>query len=166
MTRPKTVRLLFPQWQGGYDETPYPGQIYAFGSHLMSFLAPQNDDPVIEVPVPAWHEGIEAPKEGGVFYRSVIMKQIEAATAILEERQPERVITFGGDCLVSQAPFAYLAKRYGDNLGVLWIDAHPDITTPADFDHSHAMVLGNLLGGGEPAMAGMVERKLLPSQVL
>ncbi len=165
MTRPKTIRLVFPQWQGGYDTTPYPGQIYAFGARLLAFLAPQNDDPVIEVPVPAWHEGIEAPREGGVFYRAVIMKQMEAASAILQEHEPERVITFGGDCLVSQAPLAYLAERY-DNLGVLWVDAHPDITTPRDFDHAHAMVLGNLLGGGEPAMAAMVKKKLTPSQVL
>lgn len=166
MTRPATVRLVFPQWQGGYDETEYPGQIYAFGSYLLNFLAPKSDAPVLEVPVPAWYEGIETPKEGGVFFRSVIMQQMAAASSLLAAYQPERVITFGGDCLVSQAPFAYLNERYEGNLGILWIDAHPDITTPKDFDHSHAMVLGNLLGDGVPAMAAMVKRHVLPSQVL
>lgn len=166
MTRPATVRLVFPQWQGGYDETEYPGQIYAFGSYLLNFLAPRSDAPVLEVPVPAWYEGIETPKEGGVFFRSVIMQQMAAASSLLAAYQPERVITFGGDCLVSQAPFAYLNERYEGNLGILWIDAHPDITTPKDFDHSHAMVLGNLLGDGVPAMAAMVKRHVLPSQVL
>ena len=166
ISRPATVRLVFPQWQGGYDETAYPGQIYAFGSSLLNFLAPKTSDPVLEVPVPAWHEGMEAPKEGGVFYRSMILQQMEAATALLAAHKPDRVITLGGDCLVSQAPFAYLNERYEGDLGILWIDAHPDITTPKDFDHAHAMVLGNLLGDGEPAMAAMVQRHVLPSQVL
>ena len=67
MAKPKTVRLVFPQWQGGYDGTEHPGQIYAFGSYLLQFLAPQTDDIVREVPVPKWHEGIDAndaPREG------------------------------------------------------------------------------------------------------
>ncbi len=37
---------------------------------------------------------------------------------------------FGGDCLVDQASFAYLNERYKGNIGILWIDAHSDISTP------------------------------------
>ncbi len=166
MGKPKTVRLVFPQWQGGYDETEYPGQIYAFGSYLLQFLAPATDDVVREVPVPKWHEGIDTPKEGGVFYRTVIMNQMQAARDILLEERPERVVTFGGDCLVSQPAFDYLNELYDGEVGLLWIDAHPDVTTPRDFDHSHAMVLGNLLNDGEPEMAKMVGRHFSPSQIL
>ncbi|MFI8986267.1 arginase family protein [Streptomyces antimycoticus] len=36
----------------------------------------------------------------------------------------------GGECAVSVAPFAELARCYGDELAVIWIDSHPDIGTP------------------------------------
>ncbi len=162
---PKTLRLLFPQWQGGYDETEFSGQIYAFGARLLAFLAPKSEALTIEVPVPAWHEGVDASEEGGVFFRSALRAQAQAATKILQEHRPDRVLTFGGDCLVSQSPLAYLNERSEGKLGVLWIDAHPDITTPKDFNHAHAMVLGNLLGYGEPALAGLVKRPLCPEQI-
>lgn len=160
----KTLRLLFPQWQGGYDESEFPGQIYPFGARLLAWLAPKSDAPLVEVPVPEW-TGAVAPKEGGVFYRQEILRQIRAAYHIIEEHLPDRIITFGGDCLVSQAPFSYLNERYEGNLGIIWIDAHPDVTTPKDFDHAHAMVLGNLLGEGEPLLASEVKLHIKSNQV-
>ena len=145
--RMKTLRLLMPQWQGGYDESEFPGQIYPLGSRLLAWLAPQSDAPLVEVPVEPW-TGAEPVKEGGVFYRREILRQIRAAGNIIEAYAPDRIITFGGDCLISQAPFSYLNERYAGTLGIIWLDAHPDVTPPEDFDHAHAMVLGNLLGGG------------------
>lgn len=164
----KTVRLLMPQWQGGYDESAFPGQIYPLGARLLAWLAPHSDAPLIEVPVTPWDgtTGPAAPKEGGVFFRQALLQQARAARHILEAHQPDRVITFGGDCLISQAPFAYLNERYGGKVGMVWIDAHPDVTTPKEFDHAHAMVLGNLLGEGEPLLAAEVQRRYRPEQVL
>lgn len=163
--RIKTLRLLFPQWQGGYDESEFPGQIYPLGARLLAWLAPGSDAPLVEVPIELW-TGAQPTKEGGVFYRQEILRQIRAARNILDAYAPDRVITFGGDCLISQAPFAYLNERYNGKLGVIWIDAHPDVTTPKDFDHAHAMVLGNLLGDGEPLMAGEVKKPYKPEQVV
>lgn len=161
----KTLRLLMPQWQGGYDESPFPGQIYPLGARLLAWLAPQSSAPLVEVPVEPWVDGAPAPREGNVFYRQQLLRQMRAARSIIEAHAPERIITFGGDCLISQAPFAYLNERHAGKLGILWIDAHPDVTTPRDFDHAHAMVLGNLLGEGEPLMADEVARPLSPAQV-
>lgn len=163
--RMKTLRLLMPQWQGGYDESEFPGQIYPLGARLLAWLAPQSDAPLVEVPVEPW-TGAEPVKEGGVFYRREILRQIRAAGNIIEAYAPDRIITFGGDCLISQAPFSYLNERYAGKLGIIWIDAHPDVTTPEDFDHAHAMVLGNLLGGGEPLMAAEVKKHYNAEQVL
>ena len=160
----KTLRLLFPQWQGGYDESEFPGEIYPLGARLLAWLAPQSDAPLIEVPVEPW-SGAPASKDGGVFYRGEIIRQLKAARNIIETYAPDRVISFGGDCLISQAPFAYLNERYNGKLGVIWIDAHPDVTTPRHFDHAHAMVLGNLLGEGEPLMASEVKLHLKTQQV-
>jgi arginase len=40
------------------------------------------------------------------------------------------VITAGGDCAVDIAPIAAARARYGEELTVLWIDAHPDVYSP------------------------------------
>lgn len=153
-----------PQWQGGYDESEFPGQIYPLGARLLAWLAPESDAQLMEVPVEPW-TGAAPAKEGGVFYRQEILSQMRSARNIIDAHYPDRVITFGGDCLISQAPFAYLNERYDGKLGIIWIDAHPDVTTPKNFDHAHAMVLGNLLGEGEPLMAGEVKKHYLPEQV-
>jgi arginase len=75
-------------------------------------------------------------------------------------------VTLGGDCLVSLAPFAYLNTRYDGQLGVLWVDAHPDVMTTADEPNAHAHVLGALLGRGDADLRGEVEKPLAPSRVM
>lgn len=154
-----------PQWQGGDNGSPFPGQIYPLGAKLLAFLAPAGDSPIIEVPVEPY-TGTEPPKTNGILWEKTILKQLIAARKIIDEQLPDRIITFGGDCLVSQAPFAYLNEKYQGNLGLLWIDTHPDITTPENFDHAHAMVLGNLLGEGAPALTKEVKCHFKAEQVL
>lgn len=156
----KTLRLLMPQWQGGNNGVPYP-----IGARLLAWLAPESDAPLVEVPVEPYR-GIEPDRENGVVGKSVLLKQLHTARKIIEAQEPDRIIVFGGDCLVSQAPFSWLNERYGGKLGVLWIDAHPDVTTPKDFQHEHAMVLGNLLGEGDPDFAREVKVPLNPKRVM
>ena len=155
-----------PQWQGGdYDINPPSGEIYPMGARLMAFLAPDSNAPLIEVPVEPYI-GAARPKQNGVVWQDVVLRQLRAARLIIEAHQPDRIIIFGGDCLVDQAPFAYLNERYQGKLGLIWIDSHPDISTPKDYDREHAMVLGNLLGKGDPSLAREVKVPFLPEQVL
>ena len=156
----KTLRLLMPQWQGGNNGLSYP-----LGARLLAWLAPESEAPLVEVPVEPF-EGDMLVLEEGVIGKTALIKQLRAARHIIEAYEPDRLIVFGGDCLVSQAPFAYLNERHGGNLGVLWIDAHPDVTTPNDFQHEHAMVLGNLLGEGDPSFAKEVKVPLKPHNVI
>lgn len=163
----RTLRLLMPEWQGGdYDLSINTGEIYPLGTRLLDFLAPCSDAETVEVPVAPYRRGMKRDKEHGVLNQEAVIKQVRAAQAILDEFKPDKVVTFGGECLVSQAPFDYLNGRYQRKFGVLWIDAHPDISTPANHDREHAMVLGNLLGGGDPFMAREVRNQLRPEQVL
>jgi len=164
-TKIKTLRLLLPQWQGGDDESEFAGQIYPLGARLLAWLAPESDAPLVEVPVAPW-TGAAAPRDGGVLWREQILRQMSATRKIIDSHSPDRIITFGGDCLISQVPFSYLNERYDGKVGIIWIDAHPDVTTPKEFDHAHAMVLGNLLGEGEPSMAREVKKHYRPEQVL
>lgn len=62
--------------------------------------------------------------------------------------------------MVSQAPFDYLNQKYGDELGIVWIDTHPDISYPKDITNEHAMVVANLLGEGDSELSKLVNAPL------
>lgn len=155
----KTLRMLFPQWQGGENIN------YAFGAKILNFISPEDpDSKTVEVPI---QYQITANKgEEEYFEKEALIKQQLKAKEILKQENPEKVLIYGGDCSVSQAPFDYLHEKYPENTAVLWIDAHPDITTPKEFSHEHAMVLGNLLGDGAKEMAELVEHYFAPEDVL
>ena len=156
---PKTIRLLMPQWQGGSNPA------YGLGARLLAWLAPDSEAPLVEVPVEA-DDGTPAELEGGILARRALLRQLAAARELIEAEAPDRIIVFGGDCLVEQAPFAYLNQRYGGKLGVLWIDAHPDVATPNERQTGHTMVLGSLLGQGDSEFAATVAVPLAPERVM
>lgn len=156
----KTLRLFMPQWQGGNNPN------YALGAKLLAWLAPAAESSLlVEIPVESY-TGKELENEGGIVGRSVLLKQLQSAKRTIEAHQPDKIVVFGGDCLVSQAPLDYLNKKYEGKLGVLWLDAHPDVSTPKMFGHAHAMVLGNLLGEGAEDFADEVEMPLNSNQVM
>lgn len=155
-----TLRLIMPQWQGGNNPP------YGFGAKLLAWLAPEAGNiPQVEVPVIPY-DGTELPTENGVFAQTILLQQQRSARKIIEAHQPERIIVFGGDCLVSQAPFAYLNEKYHGKLGVLWLDSHPDVSTPEMYINEHAMVLGNLLGEGDPVFSKEVKMRLNPELIM
>ncbi|UFH30025.1 arginase family protein [Pseudomonas sp. CIP-10] len=159
MNNSNTLRLLFPQWQGGNNPP------YHFGAQLLAWLAPETLGPVEEVPV-ALPGADPLPLEAGIRGRTALLEQMHAAKSIIDRHQPDRLVVLGGDCLVDLAPFAYLNERYAGDLAVLWVDAHPDILTPEQFAHAHAMVLGNLLGEGDAQFTEIVAQPLKPTHVM
>lgn len=156
----KTIRLIAPDWQGGNK------QAYYFGAELLSWLAPKNQQQKqikLDIEKP---KNIKLDKENGVVAQSIVKRNVRLAQEVLKEELPDKIITFGGNCLVSQAPFDYLHGKYGDELGVVWIDSHPDISTPEVYHHEHAMVLGNLLGAGDPELSKSVKNPFDPNSFL
>ncbi len=156
----KTLRLKMAQWQGG--NLPE----YYLGPQILSFLAPKNDNTIEREVLIQKPDGNPLKKEDGLVARSILMDNIAAANRVLDEEQPDRIVVFGGDCLVSQAPFAYLNKKYNGKLGVLWLDAHPDLSNTDMYYHGHAMVLGNLMGAGDKGLGSTVEVKIKPEKVM
>lgn len=154
-----TLRLVFPQWQGG-DNPPY-----YLGSRLLAWLAPPAKGPVAEVPVEAPAD-TPLPLENDMRGRSVLVKQAKAARSIIEQHQPQAIAVLGGDCLVSLSPFAWLSEKYGDRLGILWIDTHPDVQTPAQYKNAHAHVLGALMGHGDPDLTQAVRNPVQASKIM
>jgi arginase len=79
----------------------------------------------------------DQPVESGIVSRSALLQQLSAARSAIARHNPEAIVILCGDCLVDLAPVAYLSERYGDDLAVLWIDAHPDVMGPAQFQNAH-----------------------------
>lgn len=60
------------------------------------------------------------------------------------------MVTLGGECSVIVVPFSYLAHKYQNDVAVIWIDAHPDITLPGNtYTGYHAMAVTALMGKGD-----------------
>ncbi len=157
----KTIRLLYPDFVSGGLTT------YWFGAKLLAHMLPDNpDQPLFEVKTAAPGEEDQAQTQG-IRSRREVLEGIAAAQAVLEEQKPDRLITVGGNCIVSLAGFDYLHGLYPD-AGVIWIDAHPDVSTPEDdYPFAHAMVLGSMLGGGAPALRETMKNGLFdPKRVL
>lgn len=154
-----TLRLNMPQWQGG-DEPAY-----RFGAELLRWLAPHHDGPEETVAVPE-PDGSAPRLDQGIKWRDALLAQARAARAAIERHDPDRIVTLGGDCLVDLAPIAYLGRKYGDGLGVLWIDAHPDVMSAVEFLHAHAHVLAMLLGRGDADFTAEVPVKLAAPRVM
>lgn len=156
----KTVRLVYPQWQGGVNPN------YAIGSEILNLVLPKGKNTeTLEVPVDKNFDK-EIELKDGINEQTSILKQLQCAFNMLETKNPDKVITLGGDCSVSQPAFDYLHGKYPEKTCIVWLDAHPDITTPKDFEHEHAMILGNLLGDGAPNCSKIVKNKFKYDEIM
>lgn len=173
MAQENTLRLIYPQWQGGdiakwITEVKDPEQAsrgYYLGAHLLDFLAPSTGQKTLTVPVST--ELCKQVVTDGVLDRDAIAQQTRAALDILDIENPDRIVTLGGECSVSVVPFTWLASKYPDDVVVIWIDAHPDITLPGDvYPAYHAMAVTALMGDGDKKILGQLPAKIDPSKIL
>ena len=157
----KTIRLLYPDHiSGGLDA-------YYFGANLMAHILPPNEkQPLIRVDIAPPAEGEKAVMDG-IYGKEDVLNGIKDAMQKIAAENPDKIITIGGNCMVSQASFDYLHGKY-EHTGIIWIDAHPDVSTPKDgYPNAHAMVLGSLLGCGDPALSDLMDHpKFKPNEVL
>lgn len=153
----KVIRMVMPQWQGGNNVN------YKLGAELLAWLAPKTDSPTINISVSPTTETLEL--KDGIIGKEPILKQVDEAVERIHEHSPEKIVMLGGDCLVDLAPFAYLSEK-NENLGILWVDAHPDIMTAEQFSHSHAHVLGMLMGNGDADFTKYVKKPVPSSKVM
>ncbi len=167
----KTIRLIYPQWQGGYIAAFIPeikdstaaSQGYALGAQLLNFLAPTSMD-TYTVPVSM---SPTRKVQDGVYDRDVIVEQTRAALNILKKANPDCIVTLGGECSVSVPPFTYLADKYDGDVAMIWIDAHPDITLPGEaYPGFHAMAVTACLGLGDKKIINELPKKISADKVL
>ena len=172
MNELKTVRLVYPQWQGGNIVRIMPelepddaSKGYILGSYLLEFLAPKTQNQTIRVPV---SENINREEENGILGYKPILDQTKEALKLLNEANPDRIITLGGECSVSVVPFTYLAAKYKNDIAMIWIDAHPDITLPEDktYNGYHAMAAAAIMGKGDNGIISELPGKINADKIL
>jgi arginase len=148
-TRPDVAVVEVPQWQGSSSATAH--RLRA-GARLLSDLVPAADRVRVDV---ADDAGLGALAGNALRTR-----------AALERTSGRFTVTLGGDCGVELEPIAAAARRYGDELTVVWFDAHGDLNTPDSSPSGafHGMVLRTLLGDGPADL--VPDRPLTPRQVV
>jgi arginase len=171
---PSTLRLVWPQWQGGgvesirtyFSEVPFAEarRGYAVGAAVLQAVLPPHSGPTALVPVEFGDRGLGT--RDGIEAKEAVLAQLAAAVAVIGRHRPGRILTLGGECSVSVAPFSWLAARYGDDLAVLRIDAHPDVGTPASrYAGFHAMAVAVLTGHGDPEVLRLLPATVDPRRV-
>ena len=169
----KTIRLVYPQWQGGdiarwiteVNDPQLAARGYYLGAQLLNLLAPDNGQETFIVPIAT--DIVERKVTDGVMDKEAILAQTRAALDILNRQKPDRIVTLGGECSASVVPFTWLAGRYEGNVAMVWIDAHPDITLPGDaYAGYHAMAVSACLGLGDEQMLAELPARIDPSRVL
>ena len=157
----KTIRLLYPDHvSGGLDA-------YYFGANLLQYILPSNErQPVVKVDIMP-PDGKEKAVTNGIYAEEEVLSGIKDAQRKIAAEDPDKIITVGGNCIVSLAPFDYLHGKY-EKVGIIWIDAHPDVSTVDDgYPNAHAMVLGSLLGrGAEQLTKAMKNPMFKPNEIL
>jgi arginase len=75
-------------------------------------------------------------------------------------------VTVGGDCGADLAPIAAAVRQWGDDVTVVWFDAHADMNTPESSPSGafHGMVLRALMGDGAPGL--VPPRRLRPDRTV
>jgi arginase len=168
------LRLLWPQWQGAGTSairalaSEFPFDVarrgYAVGSAVLQAVLPPHDGPTVTVPVTMSDDGLEA--RDGIEAKAVILEQLSRALEIIGHYDPARITTVGGECSVSVAPFAALARRYGEDLAIVWIDSHLDIGTPQSrYPGYHAMAVAALTGHGDADVQALLPATVSPARV-
>ena len=157
----KTIRLLYPDHTSGGLDT------YYFGANLLQHILPFNaNQPLVKVNITPPNDK-EKLVTNGISDEQEVLNGIKDAQNKIEKEKPDKIITIGGNCIVSLAPFDYLHGIY-KKTGIIWIDAHPDVSTVKDgYPQAPAIILGSLLGyGASQLSAQMKNDKFKPNELL
>lgn len=168
------LRLLWPQWQGGGTSSveafasEFPLDVarrgYAVGTAVLEAVLPPHDGPTVSAPVTMSDDGLE--ERDGVEAKPAVLEQLARALELVRQHDPARIVTVGGECSVSVAPFTELARRYGDDLAIVWIDSHPDVGTPqSEYPGYHAMAVATLTGHSDPDVQELLPTTVSPDRV-
>ena len=153
----ETLNLFFPQWQGSARFELYEGAKLLYESL-------RNKISLTQIPTSLTYSLVT---DKNILGYSQIFSQLLDACRVIQDHNPQRILTIGGDCGVELAPVSFLNKIYAQTLTVIWLDAHGDLNTPSSSPsaHFHGMPLRVLLGEGNADIVNCTFSTLRPEQV-
>lgn len=132
--------IVAPQWQGSSSSRAMQ---LIDGAAAIAGDLPRASTTVLEPPSEA------GDAQGSAIQRMSALVRMRERVEEAVRAAPETAIVVGGDCGVALGAVSAIA---GDDLAVVWLDAHPDLNTPQTSPSGafHGMVLRALAGDGEP----------------
>jgi arginase len=96
-----------------------------------------------------------------------LVEQAESFRQIIIDSKPAKISTIGGDCGIEIIPISWLNKLYGNDLFIIYIDAHADLNTPASSPSKafHGMPLRLLLNDGNELLKQKLFSFIQPGQI-
>jgi arginase len=140
----------------GVDMGPSALRLARLGDTLRGLGHGVRDLGNVEVPVAESVAGADASH----LYVPAIAEVCRAIAEAVAGLPPGEVpIVLGGDHAMSIGSVAGVRRHAAGAIGVLWIDAHADLNTPATSPSGnvHGMPLAHLLGHGDPRLLAAVE---------
>jgi arginase family enzyme/ribosomal protein S18 acetylase RimI-like enzyme len=130
-----------PQWQGSSRPT---ARLLRRGAAELAGMVPAVQHLKVDVAAGA---GATRDGVGGL---DALVRNLQAARVAVAKAQGRTTVTVGGDCAADLAPVEAALAAHGEQLAVVWLDAHGDLNTPASSPSGafHGMVLRTLLGDG------------------
>ena len=147
--------VVVPQWQGSGSSR---AMRLVDGADAIRGDLPSAATRVVDIPLEAGDD------QGSAVHRlsSIVLVRDRLAEVLTTVTGP--AIAIGGDCGIE---LAAIGRVLGDSVAVVWLDAHPDLNTPASSGSGafHGMVLRTLIGDGHellvPPVSLPVERLVL-----
>lgn len=140
---PVTRFVVVPQWQGSPSTR---AMLLRDGAEAIAGDLPRSATVILDVPMEA------GDSQGTGISRLSALRRTAALLDDALASSPDRAVVIGGDCSVSVAA---AARHAGDELAVVWIDAHADLNDPGSSPSGSlaGMALRALVGGVPDALA-------------
>ncbi|GAA3893057.1 arginase family protein [Leifsonia kafniensis] len=138
--------VVVPQWQGSVSPR---AMRLADGAEAIRGDLPTSATVVVAVPVEAGDA-----EDTGINRFSTLVLVRNAQAAVLRA-SADWALTIGGDCGVSLAAVEHASRQHPGDVAVVWLDAHPDLHTPASSPSGAftGMVLRAISGEGANGLA-------------
>lgn len=177
----ETLKLIYPQWQGGDIvaffkdlEPSVAAKGYVLGAQILDLLVSNlNADldknaAVVPVSLDYATQNGERLVQEGIVDKFILQEQTKRAFEIIRAKNPAKILTLGGECATSIAPFSYLASKYKDEVALIWVDAHPDLGVADDefYKGYHAMAVSALVGDETLSREFKLPAHIKPQNVL
>ena len=178
----QTLKLIYPQWQGGDIagffrdlEPSIATRGYILGAQILDLLT-RDINPNLEknTALVDISTDFKVDSKGarivqdGIIDKEILRTQHKNALNILHSKNPAKILTLGGECATSIAPFGYLAHKYNAEVAMIWIDAHPDLGVKNDdfYKGYHAMAVSALIGDSSLVQDFALPAHIKPQNVL